>query len=75
MPYSAITRKAFSVTDGTNTDILYTDTETEKILENTALNKMFPLNFPAQTSGNPAKEEEEEVGERQQQAEGVGETE
>lgn len=44
-------------------------------MENTALNKMFPLNFPAQSSGNPAKEEEEEVGERQQQAEGVGETE
>lgn len=46
-----------------------------KILKHTALNKMFSLNFPAQTSGNPAKEEEEEVGERQQQAEGVGETE
>lgn len=35
---------------------------------------MFTLNFPAQTSGNPAKEEEEGVVAGQQQAEGVGET-
>lgn len=44
-------------------------------MKHTALNKMFPLNFPSYPSGNPAKEEEEGVGEGQQQAEGVGETE